>query len=626
MMHLILLAKQVPDVSNIPADAWDHEKGVLRRSALVTVPNPMDLQALAFALQIKAMIPGTRIIALSMGPSQACAMLEDLMARGADEAVLLSDMAFAGADTPATAYALSMAIRRVVREKCQGAAHVIIAGVQSPDGDTAQVPPQVAEELGMEHVAYVQGVEVDVDGRLGLRCVGTESHLKVVPRQYPFLVSVAKGFALPPRSFHRRRVAVVSGAWDAASVGALPGRVGFKGSRTWVSGIEQVSPSGQGVCSWHQDVETLVEAMARAYATQSTRVAAPSGGYELGARTASYQGDVWVYVQQDRGVLAPVSLEVLAKARELAMILKVKVGAVLVVEKAGHLIDQVFEAGADKIYLAEHALLKGSLPAAHKKVIAAMVGQYSPQIMLFGATSWGRVLAPRVAYSLGVGLTADCTAFALGDQGTAVGVLKQIRPALGGNIMATIISKDSFCQMATVRPGVFKSLASMSGFVGELIRCEAVLGASDVMVDVTAGMRDDRPAPFDQIRVIVSGGRGMGSRRAFEKYSSMLAQALSDWLKVKVVVGASRMAVEDGWADHGHQVGQTGTSVAPQLYVAVGISGAIQHLVGISHAACVVAINKDAKAMIFQRADHGVVGDFEVIVPQLVEAIRRRCV
>ena len=461
-MHVIVLVKQVPDVSNIPEDAWDREKGTLRRALLDSILNPLDLQALTFARRITEATPGSRTIYLSMGPPQARETLIDCLSRVPGEAILLTDRAFAGADTVATAYSLACAIRRIEREILGGSRdYVIVTGMQSVDGDTAQVPPQIAEELGIEHIAYAKGIEVTPD--LRVERIGPQGTEMVRPLKYPVLITVTACMDPLYRSFHQAREARSGPVqeWSAASVGADPHRTGLQGSRTQVYRIFspsedraktcEVRPRPGGADRKDQGPVPAVGGGGRA---------AKRAAYALDGKTPTYTGEFWVLAEREGDGIRSVSLELLGKARELAAGLGACVGAVLPCDDAGKLPEQLIACGADKVYVIEHPLLCEFLPMPYKAAISRLVRERRPQVMLFGATPMGRELAPRVAYACDCGLTADCTKLEIGDytKGTIslVGILKQTRPALGGNIMATILTKDSPTQMATVRPGVFK--------------------------------------------------------------------------------------------------------------------------------------------------------------------------
>ncbi len=626
VVDCIVLVKQVPDVSNIPEDAWDRAKGTLRRAMLDNVLNPLDLHALTFADRLVAGDPDARVVFLSMGPPMAREVLVDCLSRVPGEAVLLTDNAFAGADTGATAYSLACAIRRIERELFDGRRdYAIVTGMQSVDGDTAQVPPEIAEELGIDHIAYATGLRTD-DGVV-VRRIASEGVEDVRPLRWPVLVTVTACTEPLYRSFAATREArrATVHEWDAKSVGADPKRIGLKGSWTQVYRLFSPSEVRPKTCEILHQPGELVERIAARYhqAAPGAHVDADEA-YALDGREPTYRGELWVFAEREGEAVRSVSLELLGKVRRLADSLGEKVGAVLCCETACERAEALIAAGADTVYVLEHPLLRAFDPIAHKKAISDLVLARRPQVMLFGATPLGRELAPRVAYACRSGLTADCTRLEIGDfsKGSTnlTGILKQTRPALGGNVMATIMTKDSPCQMATVRPGVFKVPPPDPTRAGEVLRPPVDITDADVGLAADPVESFASKVSIRDAEVIVAGGHGFRSRADFETYLGPLAAALGRLLGADTKVAASRMAVEDGFTTHDFQVGQTGQTVQPRLYVAVGISGAVQHVTGMQGSEIVVAINKDPKARIFDYADYGLVGDIETVVPELIRA------
>ncbi len=629
-MNCIVLVKQVPDVSNIPEEAWDREKGTLRRALLDSILNPLDLHALTFARRLTAGDPEARTVFLSMGPPQAREVLVECLARVPGEAILLTDNAFAGADTGATAYSLASAIRRVEREVFGGNRdYAIVTGMQSVDGDTAQVPPQIAEELGIDHIAYAKGLETEP--RLRVRRIAAEGVEDVRPIRWPVLVTVTACTDPLYRTFAGARAARAATIheWDAASVDADRSRIGLKGSWTQVYRLFSPSEDRPKTCEYVTSPAELIGKVVARYqqAAPGASVDAEEG-YVLGEREPTYRGEFWVFAEREGDGVRSVSLELLGKARRLADSLGERVGAVLACDAAGDRPARLIAAGADVVYVLEHPLLGAFDPLVHKKAIAALVIERRPQVMLFGASPLGRELAPRVAYACRSGLTADCTRLEIGDfsKGSTnlVAILKQTRPALGGNVMATIMTKDSPTQMATVRPCVFKVPPPDPARAGEIVAVPVDLAEGDAGLEAEPVESFASKVSIRDAEVIVAGGHGFRSRADFDTYLQPLAVGLGRLLGASTKVAASRMAVEDGFTTHDYQVGQTGQTVQPRLYVAIGISGAVQHITGMQGSEIVVAINKDPKARIFNYADFGVVGDIETVVPELVRATEGR--
>ena len=343
--------------------------------------------------------------------------------------------------------------------------------------------------------------------------------------------------------------------------------------------------------------------------------------------------NIWVYAEQRDGKLMNVALELIGEGHKLSRDISAdtKVCALIVGDGIGHLAQECFEYGADEVYLIEDPLLKNFTTDGYTKVISDAIVEYKPEIVMYGATHIGRDLAPRVAARMDTGLTADCTHLDVkvanyikfANENTTLNTaslnpddpdtgLKMTRPAFGGNLMATIICPRTRPQMSTVRPGVMQKMERQAGATGEVINVKPSITAADIrtkIVDIVKSAKE--LVSLTDAEIICSGGRGLGDASGFG-----LIKEFAD--KVGGVVGSSRAAVDAGWIDHSHQVGQTGTTVKPKIYFACGISGAIQHLAGMQTSDIIVAINKDADAPIFEDADFGIVGDLYKVIPEII--------
>lgn len=696
MSNYIVLVKQVPDVKQITDNAFDLETGTLIRSRLASVINELDTHALAFANYMKKTSgdADSKIITLTMGPPTAEEVLRYSLSRCADTAVLLTDKALGGADTWATANPLAYAIRRIVKDFFKGDSnYYVICGMQSVDGDTAQVPSQIAEELSLPCIAYATGAEF-TGGRFEFtRIIGGGSQVVAV-KKLPAVITVAQYeyplFATFAATRRANRMEVVR--WSGDDIKAT--YIGAKGSKTTVI---RVFPPGKSTrkCERVGDAKTLAKALVDSFKNseakpghgdsgQTNRYVLPkrrrdrfdrsfertkkeNEDFEILVRTLKelgisgvgqinedvkqkvlaaigerfhkkvlddmiegmrltepcFTGEVWVVAEQNRGAVHPATFELIGKARELADSLETKVGVCLAGHKVEPMAKGLIATGADNIYIIEDELLKVFDPSAYRKVIADCIGKYCPQIALFAATAQGRMLAPMVSYRVGCGLTADCTSFDIRDSSRTgrIAILLQTRPALGGNVMATICTKDSKSQMATARPGVMKRLPPDVSREGKVIRHDVRLCDDDISLEIIKTELGSGAVNFNA-EAIVSGGKGMQSRDNYEQLVRSLCDSLSDRLDTPVEKGASRAAVEQGFAERIHQVGQTGTSVGPKLYIALGISGAIQHMIGVANAETIVAINSDPNAPIFKQCDYYIIGDVDDIVPQLVRALK----
>ncbi len=324
--------------------------------------------------------------------------------------------------------------------------------------------------------------------------------------------------------------------------------------------------------------------------------------------------DVWVFCEQKKGVIQSISFELLGEGRKLADKLGVKLCAVILGSGIESKASELSERGADKIYLVDHPALKSYQDDPYTEIIVNLAEEHKPEIILCGATTIGRSLISRVAIRINAGLTADCTGLDIDPEER---LLLQTRPAFGGNIMATIITPNHRPQMATVRHKVMQEAAVDKSRKAELIikhYPEEVLKSRTKLLEIVEEISET--VNLSEADIIVAGGRGLGGKEGFEMIGE-LAKVLGG------AVGATRGAVDADWIPYSHQVGQTGKTVCPKLYIACGVSGQIQHLIGMQSSKVIVAINKDPEAPIFKVATYGIVGDIFDIVPALTKEFAR---
>ena len=334
-----------------------------------------------------------------------------------------------------------------------------------------------------------------------------------------------------------------------------------------------------------------------------------------------YKG-VFVFAQQVDNVISNIAFELLGKAKDLANDLNTEVTAVLVGSGVKGLADQLAEYGADKVIVVDDPELKEYRTEPYTHALASVINEYKPEIMLVGATAIGRDLGPRVSARVQTGLTADCTVLEIGDfpinptPNQKHNQLLMTRPAFGGNTIATIACPDNRPQMATVRAGVMQKIAPIKGAKAEVIEFNPGFTPNDKYVEILNIVKEVKDVvDIAEAKILVSGGRGVGSKENF-KLLEDLAEVLGG------SVSCSRAVTDSGWLPRDLQVGQTGKTVRPNVYFAIGISGAIQHVAGMEESDIIIAINKDEDAPIFDVADYGIVGDLNKIVPQLTEAIK----
>lgn len=326
-----------------------------------------------------------------------------------------------------------------------------------------------------------------------------------------------------------------------------------------------------------------------------------------------YHG-VWVFAEQRAGKLMSVAIELLGEGRRLADEIGTELCAVLCGSGISDLTKELIGYGADKVYVADSPILENYRTDAYTEVIYQAVTEYKPEIVLLGATHIGRDLGPCLAVKAGTGLTADCTQLEIDPEDKKI---KQTRPAFGGNLMATIVCPNHRPQMSTVRPGVMNKAPFDADRTGEVVPLTVSITEDDVRTKILKIVKSaTEMVSLTDADIIVSGGMGLGSKEGFDKLKE-LADVLGG------TIAASRAAVDAGWIDHSYQVGQTGTTVKPQVYFACGISGAIQHIAGMQNAGLIIAVNKDENAPIFEVADYGIVGDLHKVIPALTEAFRQ---
>ena len=320
--------------------------------------------------------------------------------------------------------------------------------------------------------------------------------------------------------------------------------------------------------------------------------------------------DVYVIAEQRDGKIQKVSVELVGEATKLAKDLGEKVVAVLLGSNVTDKAQELIQYGADKVVVVDDPMLEKYATEPYAKAVTAVIKELEPEIVLYGATSIGRDLAPRVSARVHTGLTADCTKLAINEE---TKLLHMTRPAFGGNIMATIVCKNHRPQMATVRPGVMSALAKDETRTGEVVNFKVDFVPADMNVEIIEEVKETRKTvDITDAKVLVSGGRGIGS----PEFVPVLQEAAD---VLGGVVSGSRPVIEAGWLSKERQVGQTGKTVRPNLYLACGISGAIQHVAGMESSEVVISINKDDNAAIFSVSDLGVVGDVKVILPKLIE-------
>lgn len=621
-MHIVACVKHVPDASDIRFDPITLN---LIREGVPAIVNPFCLNALEVGIRIKEEM-GARITAVSMGPLQAQEGLREALAMGADRAVMVSDREMAGADTLATSYTLWKAVTKIAETD---PFDLILAGKVAIDGETGQVPPGLAVRFNIPIISNVTKIEsVDLKSRTIIAKHRFDDGIETVKAKLPAVLTVTED-ANKPRRFTLDGMLKAKQTkielWDKNAIGADIELLGLKGSPTIVKKV--FPPPGRkqgetfdGTHDPHSAAKWLVHKLitVNAFGASLPKPAEPRaqvadpGSLNVVDGNRGKFGEVWVWVEHFHGKPSAVSWELLGEGKRLARIYGTKLAALVIGNNASHLAKEAFAYGADKVYVIENEALEDYRTQPYASAMAQAVKGHSPEVLLIGGTIRGRDLAGSAATLLQTGLIADCTALDVEiETGTFIGT----RPDYGGNLMSMIICPKKRPTMASVRPRVMKSLPPSYEREGETARVDVILKPEDVNTEVM----DFEPIEKGEMRledaqVIVSGGRGLGSAKEF-----YIIEELATILHAQV--GASRAAVRAGWIGSERQVGQTGLTVRPRVYIAVGISGAIQHIVGIMNVDYIAAINSDPEAPIFKMADFGIVGDLFKVVPALIDEL-----
>ena len=630
--------KYVPVIARM---RFDYEARTIVREGVPSEVNGFDLLGVVRAVELKSG-DGDEVVVLTMGPPGAREGLVHCLALGADRGVLVTDRALAGSDTLATARALALALGR------EGA-DLIICGRNSTDGETGQVGPELAELMGLPHVGHVRRLELREDRRAAVVERITDEGYQTLECDLPAVICVTEGVApelFPNRQQMEEGAAKPVEEVSCAGLSGDPLLFGAAGSPTWVNEIRLVEPNRLGVT-----LQDITPGEAARQIAESVRgrlaelaAAGPVGGDD-GRVLPRYPGvrerSVWVVAENARDGLAHVTFEMLGKARDLAGITRSEVAAVVIRPGAGYGGDgdgdggrvvgldgvggwgesslvvgnayagALAAAGADRVL----ALDSGSLGPVFGRGVGACLAEAvvreRPYAVLFGSTADGRDLAARLAARLGLGLTGDAIDLEIDDDGRLV----QLKPALGGNVVAPILSR-TLPNLVTLRPGLLSPAApdaEATAAVEVLAGGDGVEGAGGVRLIGEMLVEDREGLALARARVVLGLGMGAGEGNV----GALREMARS----VGASVATTRDVVHAGWLPQQLQVGISGRTIAPVVYIAVGIRGAFNHTVGLQRAGVIVAVNQNRRATIFRSADFGVVGTWEEYLPPLLEAL-----
>lgn len=640
MTDIIVLVKYVADVNNIPQNAWDTERGTLKRNMLKMVSNPLDDKALNLAVSLKKKL-GARITAISMGPPPAEEICRRCIAYGADNAILLTDRNFSGADTIATANTIAAAIKKLISEETIKNP-LILAGMQSPDGDTAQVPIQIANMLNYPIAPYVRGWRINDKG-IVFESLKTIGYQELLVEKVPVLATVT-GFISPlPFYTSIEKMLDASNAkirvLSANDLDINEQETGLTGSWTRVTKIffPQKRNKDNDIINFNEDnqLESRLYSIVLGIdnylssKTPSRHQENQRDGYS--SAEPHYDGDCAVICERNEKGFTEGTLELLGQTYRLSKILGEKSVAIVPAQKISKTDKNTLsKAGAEKIITLNLDPKNESIPEYHANAVAETIREFSPQIVLVPASLKGRVLAPLAAAQLKAGLTADCTGLDIRDLKIKdqffSKILHQIRPALGGNIMATIVSlrgkENGSPQMASVRQGVFTKI-SLDNRAETITYSPTKFCCSENLkiIKTTKGIKTDDNAKIEKSDVIISVGMGIGTKENISLYATKLSEAIRKKWNTTVSIACTRAVMEKGIMPYSHQVGQTGKIVKPKIYIALGISGAIQHRVGMENSGIIIAVNSDPSAPIFSFSDYGICADISEAIPAILKLL-----
>ena len=606
-MKIAVCAKYVPVVSRIQ---FDYEQKTIIREGVPSEVNPFDLLALVCAVELKS-DPRDEVLVLTMGPPQAREGLVECLALGADRAQLLTDRALAGSDTLATARALALALEAEQPD-------LIICGRNSADAETGQVGPELAELLGIPHISQVSELEYWKSRNHIVARRVTDEGYQLIDCPLPALICVTEGIAperfADPEELEQAQEKPIEEI-SCAQLSSDPNLFGLAGSPTWVEDIRLVEPNRLGVVIAEENPAVAARQMAEHLRRRLAELAAAESPADRSADPTRYPGQrdksIWVVAESGRDGWRQVTLEMLGKARELSARTRSEVAAVLFGNASSDLVHQLASYGADRVLVLDNSSLGPICSRGVAQSLADAITAAQPYAVLFASTPDGRDLASRIAARLKLGLTGDAIDLEINDKDQLV----QLKPALGGNVIAPILSK-TLPNLVTLRPGLLSPIAPEDGAVAPMeaitpVPCEG----ADITLLEEHQLEQADGVGLTQAQVVVGVGMGIGGE---EKLAHIQALVRS----IGASLATTRNVVHSGWLPHQIQVGISGRTIAPQVYLAVGIRGAFNHTVGIQKAGVILAINQNHRAAIFQAADYGIVGAWEEYLPPLIEALR----
>ncbi|HEY3371925.1 MAG TPA: FAD-binding protein [Prolixibacteraceae bacterium] len=633
-LTIISLIKQVP----LPTEMRMGEDGLMDRTKAKSIIN-IDCQfGLEAGLQLKKQNPEARLIVCSMGPGSFEVALRTAISMGYDEAYLLSDRKLGGSDTYATGLAIATMLKHLGFTKDSKEPYIILAGRQTSDGDTAHVPSQVAECIGIPQATFVESIKADGSGNVIAKRI-IEGGYQMMKLPMPCVISLTPT-GIPPRkpslggAIKARSLNITTFGIDDIGLGTE--KIGINGSPTIVAKvINIVSERAPITMSEGHNEASLVDSLIANFKKggnvlekkesiikiDSERPDFPDKDFRDGSK------GIITWAEITNGTISRPSLELLTPARSLATQLGegTKVMTLMIGKNVQHLAQTLIEHGSDEVLVVEDDKLEEYLVLPFSSIFEQVIKERKPEIALFAATTSGRELAPRIGMKTDSGVTADCTGLEIGEyvdkkeKVIYTPILESRRPTYGESKLATILG--FVCpQISTARAGTFEVPERVEGRKGIISTFKPVLKDKDFVVEIIQTVRGGGGLQnLFEADIIISGGRGTTND------SLGLIKALAESLNnqgVNAEWACSRPVVDEGVAEYARQVGQTGKTIRPKVYIAVGISGAIQHIAGMKEAEKIIAIDHNPKANIFHNADFGIVGEYQDILPELIERVK----
>ncbi len=632
-LTIISLIKQVP----LPSEMRMGDDGLMDRTKAKSIIN-IDCQfGLEAGLQLRKQYPDARLIVCSMGPGSFEASLRQAVSMGYDEAYLLSDRKLGGSDTYATGLAISTMLKHLGFTKDSKEPFIVLAGRQTSDGDTAHVPSQVAESIGIPQATFVESVKSDGKGNVIAKRI-IEGGYQMMNLPMPCVISLTPT-GIPPRkpslsgAIKARTLKITTFGIDDIGLGTE--KIGINGSPTIVAKVVNiVSERPPITMSRGQNETSLVDSLIVNFkkggnVLEKTEKLAkkdidrpdfPDKDFRDGSR------GILTWAEVTNGKISRPSLELLTPAMNLAKQLGngTKIMTLIIGKSVKDLAQTLIEHGSDEVIFVENDKLEEYLVLPFSSIFEQVIKVRKPEIALFAATTSGRELAPRIGMKTDSGVTADCTGLEIGEyidkkeKVIYTPILESRRPTYGESKLATILG--FVCpQISTARAGTFEVPAQITGRKGVISSFEPVLEEKDFVVKILETVRGEGGLQnLFEADVVVSGGRGttvdnLGLVKALAK--ALVSQGVNaEWT-------SSRPVVDEGVAEYARQVGQTGKTIRPKVYIAIGISGAIQHIAGMKESEKIIAIDHNPKAHIFHNADFGIVGEYQDIIPELIERV-----